>query len=170
MEHCGKEIRFLVSQLNVSSAASCVTAVGWSEAPTKCLAAGLFPTAGILLTPRQEAGGPRGAGGGRGEGFAIFEACCGGCFHLAHPSGLVFKPWPGGSGMMRTLFQSLPLLPALQSCGADTQRMMSVSNDPSPQVNVYRPPEATHWSDAQMQHEESTLNQLKIWVLLLNVF
>lgn len=42
------------------------------------------------------------------EGVQSFEACFGGCFYLTHPPGLVFKPWPGGSGMMRTLFQSPP--------------------------------------------------------------
>lgn len=43
---------------------------------------------------------------GSDRGSSIFRACCVGCFHLTHPSGLVFKPWPSGSGMMRTLFQS----------------------------------------------------------------
>lgn len=52
---------------------------------------------------------------------AIFGACCAGCFWLAHPFGLVFKPWPSGSGMMRTLFQSPSPLKARQSsAGLDT--------------------------------------------------
>lgn len=54
-----------------------------------------------------------------GRRGAIFGACCGGCFYLAHPLGLVFKPWPSGSGMMRTLFQSPPpkgsAIPALDT-------------------------------------------------------
>lgn len=76
---------------------------------------------------------------------AIFGACCAGCFYLAHPSGLVFKPWPSGSGMMRTLFQSPPLK-ARQS-SAWTQKMVSINDDcphppPSPpqiKVRFFRP-------------------------------
>lgn len=55
----------------------------------------------------------------------IFGACCAGCFPLAHPSGLVFKPWPSGSGMMRTLFQSPPSLKVQQST-AWPQQMVSI--------------------------------------------
>lgn len=59
---------------------------------------------------------------------AIFGACCGGCFYLAHPSRLVFKAWPSGLGMIRTLFQSPAPLKTRQS-SAWTQKIVSISND-----------------------------------------
>lgn len=85
---------------------------------------------------------------------AIFGACCGGCFYLAHPSGLVFKPWPTGSGMMRTLFQSPPPpLKALQS-SAWTQKIVSISNEGPLHCHhfelKFQTYKATRWSDAHL--------------------
>lgn len=66
-------------------------------------AAALFPFMSVFVSMQSERRG------------AIFGACCGGCFYLSHPLGLVFKPWPSGSGLMRTLFQSPSPLKAWQS-------------------------------------------------------
>lgn len=72
---------------------------------------------------------------------AIFGACCGGCFYLTHPPGLVFKPWPSGSGVMRKLFQSGPPLKARQSLGPGHRKRcpsaMTSSLLPAPsQINL----------------------------------
>lgn len=65
---------------------------------------------------------------------AIFGACCSGCFYHTHPSGLVFKPWPSGSKMMRTVFQSPSPLKAWQS-SIWTQKTVSIFHHVPPYSN-----------------------------------